>query len=41
MASCDACITEASKALEAAGWAKESIKVIGACLSRSTDCHPR
>lgn len=27
--SCDTCITEACKALEAAGWAKESVKVIG------------
>ncbi len=27
--SCEVCINEASKALEAAGWAKESIKAIG------------
>ena len=30
MASCDVCIAEACKALEVAGYAKESVKVIGA-----------
>ena len=30
--SCEVCINEACKALEAAGWAKESVKVIGAYL---------
>ncbi len=29
MNSCEVCIDEASKALEAAGWAKESVKAIG------------
>lgn len=29
MDSCDVCITEASKKLEAAGWSKNSVKVIG------------
>ena len=30
MASCDVCIAEACKALEVAGYSKESVKVIGA-----------
>lgn len=29
MESCDICITEACKNLEAAGWSKDSVKVIG------------
>ncbi|OSD04688.1 glycerol kinase [Trametes coccinea BRFM310] len=36
MESCDVCITEASKALEAAGWAKESVKVIGITNQRES-----
>ncbi|KAI0369831.1 glycerol kinase [Pilatotrama ljubarskyi] len=36
MESCDVCIAEASKALEAAGWAKESIKVIGITNQRES-----
>lgn len=31
IASCDTSITEAVNALEQAGWAKESIKVVGEC----------
>lgn len=31
MESCDICITEACKNLEAAGWSKDSVKVIGRC----------
>ncbi|KAI0675939.1 glycerol kinase [Trametes maxima] len=36
MESCDVCITEASKRLEEAGWAKESIKVIGITNQRES-----
>ncbi|KAI0333931.1 glycerol kinase [Cubamyces sp. BRFM 1775] len=36
MESCDACITEACKALEASGWAKESVKVIGITNQRES-----
>lgn len=36
MASCDVCITEACKALEAAGWSKDSVKVIGITNQRET-----
>ncbi|KAI0769147.1 glycerol kinase [Trametes elegans] len=36
MESCDTCITEATKALEQAGWAKESIKVIGITNQRES-----
>ena len=36
MESCDICITEACKNLEAAGWSKESVKVIGQCISFPT-----
>ncbi|TFK85720.1 glycerol kinase [Polyporus arcularius HHB13444] len=34
--SCEVCINEASKALEAAGWAKESIKAIGITNQRES-----
>ncbi|KAH9933511.1 glycerol kinase [Fomitopsis serialis] len=34
--SCDTCITEACKALETSGWAKESVKVIGITNQRET-----
>ncbi|KAI0664371.1 glycerol kinase [Cubamyces menziesii] len=36
MESCDVCITEACKALEASGWAKESVKVIGITNQRES-----
>ncbi|CCM00757.1 uncharacterized protein FIBRA_02797 [Fibroporia radiculosa] len=36
MDSCDVCITEACKALETAGWSKDSIKVIGITNQRET-----
>ncbi|KAI0734034.1 glycerol kinase [Fomitopsis betulina] len=36
MDSCDVCITEASKKLEAAGWSKNSVKVIGITNQRET-----
>ncbi|KAI0917997.1 hypothetical protein AcV5_002786 [Taiwanofungus camphoratus] len=36
MDSCDTCINEATKALESAGWAKDSIKVIGITNQRET-----
>lgn len=38
--SCDVCITEACKALEAAGWANESVKVIGASQHHSQPKQP-
>ncbi|GBE86240.1 Glycerol kinase [Sparassis crispa] len=34
--SCDTCITEACKALESAGWSKDSVKVIGITNQRET-----
>ncbi|PIL25251.1 hypothetical protein GSI_13140 [Ganoderma sinense ZZ0214-1] len=36
MNSCEVCIDEASKALEAAGWAKESVKAIGITNQRES-----